>query len=208
MPPSTAAAFRAASLAVHGARAPLRCGATRRSRAAGLAAASAGGGMPGAPPADRLAALVQQIHASPQQAVLYCTGGGVQARPGPIPSQGLLGLPCGGVDRCGTVVGMSEDAMSEQAVAWLLCVPGASRTVLDARVPYATAATDQLLGSTPGGGYASAEAARALAHAAYQQAWPRSDHQSLRAVNGKPSCPASTRRGRLVCLAMRIEVSS
>lgn len=48
------------------------------------------------------------------------------------------------------------------ALAWLLAVPGASRTLLEGRVPYARAAVDELLGA-PREDYVSREAAAALA---------------------------------------------
>ena len=44
---------------------------------------------------------------------------------------------------------------SLQAVAWLLSVPGASRTVLDVQVPYSRASLTELLGYSPQS-YASA----------------------------------------------------
>ena len=56
-----------------------------------------------------------------------------------------------------------------QALSWLLAVPGASHTVLDARVPYAPAAMAELLGATPET-FASPETAVAMARAAYRQA--------------------------------------
>ncbi|KAK9839540.1 hypothetical protein WJX81_008400 [Elliptochloris bilobata] len=56
-----------------------------------------------------------------------------------------------------------------QALSWLLAVPGASHTVLDARVPYAPAAMAELLGGAPAT-YASGATASAMARAAYQQA--------------------------------------
>ena len=52
-----------------------------------------------------------------------------------------------------------------QALQWLLTAPGASRTVLDARAPYAMPAVEQLLGHAPAR-FASHEAAAALPNAA------------------------------------------
>jgi len=50
-------------------------------------------------------------------------------------------------------------------------VPGASRTLLDARVPYSTAAlTGALGGQVPNGKYASAETAADMAQEAYRSA--------------------------------------
>ena len=56
-----------------------------------------------------------------------------------------------------------------QAIAWLLGVPGASRTVLEASVPYARQAMVDYLGREPAE-YASAETAVALAEAARERA--------------------------------------
>ena len=36
-----------------------------------------------------------------------------------------------------------------QAVAWLLSVPGASRTVLDMRIPYSRNSLNDVLGKSP-----------------------------------------------------------
>lgn len=56
-----------------------------------------------------------------------------------------------------------------QALADLLAVPGASRTVLEAVVPYSAAALATFLGATPRQAV-SPETAAALAHAAYLRA--------------------------------------
>ena len=56
-----------------------------------------------------------------------------------------------------------------QAVAWLLSVPGASKTVLEVKVPYSTASLAATLGSIPISS-ANASTAEALASAALQQA--------------------------------------
>lgn len=56
-----------------------------------------------------------------------------------------------------------------QLVPWLLCVPGASRTVLEVQVPYAQRSFDQLTGEAPEQ-YCSAGAARLLAEAAFRRA--------------------------------------
>lgn len=53
-----------------------------------------------------------------------------------------------------------------QAPAWLLTVPGASRTVLEVRVPYATGSLAAVLGGEPKA-YASAETALEMAKAAF-----------------------------------------
>ncbi|KAL4451608.1 hypothetical protein ABPG75_007270 [Micractinium tetrahymenae] len=58
---------------------------------------------------------------------------------------------------------------ASQAVAWLLSVPGASRTVLDMHIPYSRASLADVLGKAPQS-YASAETAREMAVAAYRHA--------------------------------------
>ncbi|KAG9450523.1 hypothetical protein H6P81_010488 [Aristolochia fimbriata] len=61
----------------------------------------------------RIRALVEAIHSTPTQAVLYVSGG------------------------------------ASQALGWLLSVPGASNTVLEAVVPYSKSSMTQLLGKIP-----------------------------------------------------------
>jgi hypothetical protein len=56
-----------------------------------------------------------------------------------------------------------------QALAWLLGVGGASRTVLEATVPYAQSSFVAYAGGAPGE-FASLEAARALATASFARA--------------------------------------
>lgn len=56
-----------------------------------------------------------------------------------------------------------------QALAWLLAVPGASRTLIEATVPYAEASMVELLGAAPEE-YVSAETALAMARAALDRA--------------------------------------
>lgn len=56
-----------------------------------------------------------------------------------------------------------------QALAWLLGVPGASRTLMEARVPYGRQAFADFLGQTPNK-YVSAEMARLLAGRAFARA--------------------------------------
>lgn len=56
-----------------------------------------------------------------------------------------------------------------QGVTWLLTVPGASRTVLEARVPYAQSALQDAL-KFPTASYATAGTAVDMAKAAYKQA--------------------------------------
>ena len=56
-----------------------------------------------------------------------------------------------------------------QAIAWLLGVPGASRTVLEALAPYSSTSLAELLGYAPDQSV-GAKTARDMAHAAYQRA--------------------------------------
>lgn len=57
-----------------------------------------------------------------------------------------------------------------QSVSWLLSVPGASRTMLEVKVPYSTSSLAEVLGHEPEAAYASSETAAELARAAYRQA--------------------------------------
>ena len=56
-----------------------------------------------------------------------------------------------------------------QALAWLLSVPGASRTILEALVPYSSGSLTELIGSEPSQ-HVSEQTAVALARAAYRRA--------------------------------------
>ncbi|WIA37878.1 hypothetical protein OEZ86_014725 [Tetradesmus obliquus] len=58
---------------------------------------------------------------------------------------------------------------ASQGVSWLMCVPGASATVLEVVVPYSRGSLVQLLGQEPEQ-YCSADTALSLAKAAYQRA--------------------------------------
>ena len=82
---------------------------------------------------DARRGLVERIHASPVELVLYVTGGGVLA------------------------------------LTDLRTTPGASATVLDARVPYSSSALHTLVGR-PEGSVVSPEVARDLAEAALDSA--------------------------------------
>jgi hypothetical protein len=55
-----------------------------------------------------------------------------------------------------------------QSLGWVMAVPGASRTVLEARVPYARTAMVDVLGAEPSS-YVSAQTAMGLARAAYKR---------------------------------------
>lgn len=81
--------------------------------------------------------VIEQIHASPMQAVLYVTGG------------------------------------AASALSWILTVPGASNTVLEALVPYSRSSFKSILStkdSSELSSTASLPAARALSAAAYRRA--------------------------------------
>ncbi|ONI31495.1 hypothetical protein PRUPE_1G316800 [Prunus persica] len=80
-----------------------------------------------------LKTVVEAIHASPTQSVLYLSGG------------------------------------ASQAVAWLLSVPGASSTVLEAVVPYSRMSMIQLLGKIPNQ-FCSSHTAEEMALLAYNRA--------------------------------------
>ncbi|MEE8336916.1 MAG: hypothetical protein V3R95_02520 [Dehalococcoidia bacterium] len=66
-----------------------------------------------------------------------------------------------------------------QALAWLLAVPGASRTLIEATVPYAEASLVELLGGAPQE-YVSAETALAMARAALRRAETLSEGSASR----------------------------
>ncbi|KAL7149389.1 hypothetical protein ABFS83_05G037300 [Erythranthe nasuta] len=78
-------------------------------------------------------AMVEAIHASPVQAVIYLSGG------------------------------------ASQALGWLMSVPGASNTVLEAVVPYSRMSMLQLLGKAPSQ-FASRQTAEDMALMAYNRA--------------------------------------
>ncbi|XP_057810682.1 uncharacterized protein LOC131025092 [Salvia miltiorrhiza] len=78
-------------------------------------------------------AMVEAIHATPTQAVLYFAGG------------------------------------ASQALGWLMSVPGASNTVLEAVVPYSRMSLVQLLGKVPAQ-FASRQTAEDMALMAYNRA--------------------------------------
>ena len=67
------------------------------------------------------------------------------------------------------MVSLAIAGAGTQAVGWILGVAGASRTVLDIQVPYASSAVTDYLGFEPVQ-FASAETSRAMARAAYFRA--------------------------------------
>ena len=95
-------------------------------------------------------------------------------------------------------------AAAPQAVAWLLSVPGASRTVLDMRIPYSRASLKDVLGKSPdvyacpGGCSRGAAAAVAAAAAASGLELPcmcdGTPHVAVEPLPGHPQlgpCPAA-----------------
>ncbi|EFJ52742.1 hypothetical protein VOLCADRAFT_78735 [Volvox carteri f. nagariensis] len=80
-------------------------------------------------------AVIRSIHSNKTKAVVYVTGGAVQA----------------------------------SCISWLLAVPGASATVLEAAVPYARSSLISTLGKEPEQ-YCSSATAAAMAEAAYRRA--------------------------------------
>ena len=56
-----------------------------------------------------------------------------------------------------------------QSVGWIAAVPGASRTLIDARVPYARESMADALGAGPPAQFVSASTARDMAVAAYRR---------------------------------------
>jgi len=106
---------------------------------------------------------VQSIHASPTKAVIVATGGGSQ-----------VGVPLSKdcvprSERRSPAAGPSPRPTSSQGLSWLLSVPGASGTVLEAVVPYSRASLTDFLGREPAK-YVSADTARDLALQAYRRA--------------------------------------
>lgn len=109
-----------------------------------------------------VSSLIKQIHDHPAQAVFYATGGGMQVR---LAWHVLQKMPFDCFD---------SSTRFFQALTWLLTVPGASRTVLESRVPYAQSALQEAL-KFPTSSYASVGTAVDMAKAAYKQAAQLSD---------------------------------
>jgi hypothetical protein len=65
--------------------------------------------------------------------------------------------------------GVGNQRGGSQALAWLLAVPGATRTVLEVTLPYSYAAFDRFIGFQPAQ-YVSPETAIVLATTAYRRA--------------------------------------
>ena len=88
-----------------------------------------------------------------------------------------------------------------QSLGWVMAVPGASRTLLEARVPYARESMVDTLGTEPKQ-YVSAQTARDLARTAYTRGVRLSppsgrggdDHRASWAWGARARWPASPRR--------------
>ncbi|DBA84041.1 TPA: hypothetical protein ACH3X1_006523 [Trebouxia sp. C0004] len=104
-----------------------------------------------------VAQLIKLIHDNPAQAVFYATGGGMQ-----VAKQWISWTFC-------EATACFDNYNASQALTWLLTVPGASKTVLESRVPYAQSALHNILGQSTVN-YASVDTANSMAKAAYQQA--------------------------------------
>ena len=101
--------------------------------------------------------VIKQIHATPYKAVLYVTGGAMQ-----VPSHYFCFM-----SPCCTCHHLAWPGL--QGVSWMLTTPGASRTVLESKVPYAGTSMAEAMGH-PVETYACVEVADDLAKAAYRQA--------------------------------------
>ncbi len=79
------------------------------------------------------------------------------------------------------------------AISWLLGVPGASRTVLEIRVPYAASALAEFVGVEPSQ-FVSADTAKLMAHTAYRRAVQlRSDNSPVMGI----ACTATIATDRI-----------
>lgn len=79
--------------------------------------------------------IVESIHSSPTQAVVYLSGGASQ-----VSLSTSLYLP----DSCNFA--WNDPKLLIQSLGWLMSVPGASNTLLEAVVPYSMISMVQLLG--------------------------------------------------------------
>lgn len=91
-----------------------------------------------------------------------------------------------------TRVVIAASGAGSQALAWLLGVGGASRTLLEATVPYAQSSFIAYAGTTPGE-FASPDAAVALATASLQRARALTDDASVVGIG----CAATIATDRL-----------
>ena len=91
---------------------------------------------------------------------------------------------------------LAVSGAGSQALAWLLGVGGASRTVLEATVPYAQSSFVAYAGAAPGE-FASMEAARALAGASLRRALALREHEAPDAPVVGVGCAATIATDRL-----------
>lgn len=105
------------------------------------------------------------------------------------------------------LVVVAATGAGSQALAWLLAVPGASRTLLEALVPYAATSMVDLIGEEPGE-FVSAETALAMARASHRRALDLRDGEAPvigvactatiatdRTKRGKHRCAVATSSG-------------
>eukprot|EP00210_Caulerpa_lentillifera_P005560 g5319.t1 len=83
---------------------------------------------------------------------------------------------------------------ASSALSWLLTVPGASRTVLEAVVPYAKSSTTRLLGGISVNSYSDLEHSRELASAAYKKASELTDVGEVHLLGVAAACALATDR--------------
>jgi hypothetical protein len=117
-----------------------------------------------------VSSVVERLHQTPHKAVVYATGGGSQAGP----ALRLRSIPSGWRRRVtatatAAAVPAHPGRRPPQALSWLLSVPGASNTVLEASVPYSRGSLIDILGSEPAQ-YCCQETAVLMAKAAYRRA--------------------------------------
>lgn len=93
----------------------------------------------------RIRAIVDAIHASPSQAVIYLAGGASQVCRSLVLCF-LVPLPAADSRQLQNSENGCFFDCCLQALGWLLSVPGASNTVLEALVPYSKTSMSQLLG--------------------------------------------------------------
>jgi len=96
-----------------------------------------------------------------------------------------------------TVAVVAVSGAGGAALAWLLAVPGASRTLLEGRVPYARSALAELLGGEPAE-FVSRDTAVAMARAARVRALTlgRLDHAGVPAVGLACTATIATDRAK------------
>ncbi|OWM86293.1 hypothetical protein CDL15_Pgr011117 [Punica granatum] len=111
-------------------------------------------------------ALVKAIHSGPTQVVLYLAGGASQVH---LSSSHAPLWMCRAVFCVEYSRTMRSIEFKIQAIGWLLSVPGASNTVLEAVVPYSRMSAIQLLGKVPSQ-FCSRKTAEEMALLAYNRA--------------------------------------